>query len=179
MRGDVVEIFPAYEDERALRVEFFGDEIEAIAEIDPLRGVVLARPKQAMIFPASHYVTDENAARARSGHPRGAAGAARSAAQGKLLEAQRLEQRTLYDLEMMEEMGFCHGIENYSRYLDGRAPGQPPVTLFDYFPKDSRDGRREPRPSRRSAACTAATARARRRWSSTASGCLRRSTTGR
>ena len=138
VRGDVVEIFPQYETERALRVEFFGDEIDAIAEIDPLRGVVVGRPKRAMIYPASHYVaTDAILKRAIAGirgelqerlaHFSGA---------GKLLEAQRLEQRTRYDLEMLEEMGFCHGVENYSRWLDGREPGQTPYTLYDYFPDD-------------------------------------------
>ncbi|HKA16234.1 MAG TPA: excinuclease ABC subunit UvrB [Myxococcota bacterium] len=138
VRGDVVEVLPQYEAERALRIEFFGDEIESIAEIDPLRGVVLARPKKAMIYPASHYVaTDATLRHAVAGirielqerlaEFRGA---------GKLLEAQRLEQRTLHDLEMLEEMGFCHGVENYSRWLDGRDAGQTPFTLFDYFPDD-------------------------------------------
>jgi len=138
VRGDVVEIFPQYEAERALRVEFFGDEIESIAEIDPLRGKVLSRPRKAMVYPASHYVaTDETLRRAVAGireelrerleHFR---------AEQKLLEAQRLEQRTLYDLEMLEEMGFCHGVENYSRWLDGREAGETPYTLYDYFPDD-------------------------------------------
>jgi excinuclease ABC subunit B len=138
VRGDVVEIFPAYDSERALRIEFFGDEVEAISQIDPLRGVVLQKLSKAAIFPASHYVsTKENLERAieqirldleeRIRHFK---------AQGKLLEAQRIEQRTYYDIEMMEEMGFCQGIENYSRYLDGRQPGEPPFTLIDYFPDD-------------------------------------------
>ncbi|NRA00713.1 MAG: excinuclease ABC subunit UvrB [Myxococcales bacterium] len=138
VRGDVVEIFPQYENERALRIEFFGDEVESIAEIDPLRGKVVGRPKRAMIYPASHYVaTDNILKRAIDGVRvelqerleffRG---------EGKLLEAQRLEQRTLYDLEMLEEMGFCHGVENYSRWLDGRDAGQMPYTLHDYFPED-------------------------------------------
>jgi excinuclease ABC subunit B len=137
-RGDVVEIFPQYEAERAIRVEFFGDEVEAIAEIDPLRGKVVARPKRAMIYPASHYVAGENVLK------RAAEGIREELAerlqflrkQGKLLEAQRLEQRTLFDLEMLEEMGFCHGVENYSRWLDGRVEGQTPYTLYDYFPDD-------------------------------------------
>ena len=138
VRGDVVEIFPQYENERALRIEFFGDEVESIAEIDPLRGKVVGRPKRAMIYPASHYVaTDNILKRAIDGVRvelqerleffRG---------EGKLLEAQRLEQRTLYDLEMLEEMGFCHGVENYSRWSDGRGAGQMPYTLHDYFPED-------------------------------------------
>jgi excinuclease ABC subunit B len=138
VRGDVVEIFPQYESERALRIEFFGDEIESIAEIDPLRGKVIARPKRAMLHPASHYVaTDAILKRAVVGireELRERLVDLRES--GKLLEAQRLEQRTLYDLEMMEQMGFCHGIENYSRWLDGRAAGEAPYTLYDYFPKD-------------------------------------------
>jgi excinuclease ABC subunit B len=138
VRGDVVEVFPAYDSERALRIEFFGDEVEAISQIDPLRGVVLQKLSKVSIFPASHYVsTKENLQRAveqirldledRIRHFK---------SQGKLLEAQRIEQRTYYDIEMMEEMGFCQGIENYSRYLDGRQPGEPPFTLIDYFPAD-------------------------------------------
>jgi excinuclease ABC subunit B len=138
VRGDVVEVFPQYESDRALRIEFFGDEVEAIAEIDPLRGKVVARPKRAMVHPASHYVaTDAILKRAVAGirdELRERLGQLRS--DQKLLEAQRLEQRTLYDLEMLEEMGFCHGVENYSRWLDGREPGQAPYTLYDYFPKD-------------------------------------------
>ncbi len=138
VRGDVVEVFPQYEAERAIRIEFFGDEVEALAEIDPLRGVVVARPRRAMIYPASHYVaTRETVRRAIEGiqvelrerieHFRAA---------GKLLEAQRIEQRTMYDIEMLGEMGFCHGVENYARWLDGREAGETPATLFDYFPDD-------------------------------------------
>ncbi|MEZ4218554.1 MAG: excinuclease ABC subunit UvrB [Myxococcota bacterium] len=139
VRGDVVEIFPQYEAERAIRVEFFGDEVDAIAEIDPLRGKVLARPKRAMVFPASHYVATGDRIREaivgiqeelgeRLEHFR---------RENKLLEAQRLEQRTMYDIEMLQEMGFCHGVENYSRFLDGRAPGETPYTLYDYLPEDT------------------------------------------
>ena len=131
VRGDVVEVFPQYESERALRIEFFGDEVESIAEIDPLRGKVLARPKRAMLYPASHYVATDAIAEARD---RGASArscserlARASRRENKLLEAQRLEQRTLYDLEMLEEMGFCHGVENYSRWLDGRDAGPDAV----------------------------------------------------
>ena len=138
VRGDVVEIFPQYEAERALRIEFFGDEIEAIAEIDPLRGKVVGRPKRAMIYPASHYVaTRDILERAIEGireELRERVAWFRS--RDKLLEAQRLEQRTLYDLEMLKEMGFCHGVENYSRWLDGRSEGETPYTLFHYFPDD-------------------------------------------
>jgi len=139
VRGDVVEVFPQYEAERAIRIEFFGDEVDAIAEIDPLRGKVLSRPKRAMVFPASHYVATGDRIREaivgiqeelgeRLEHFRRA---------GKLLEAQRLEQRTMYDIEMLQEMGFCHGVENYSRFLDGRSPGQTPYTLYDYLPDDT------------------------------------------
>ncbi len=138
VRGDVVEVFPQYEAERALRIEFFGDEIESIAEIDPLRGAVIGRPRKAMIYPASHYVATEAILRRAVSGIRGELQERLThfRSQGKLLEAQRLEQRTLYDLEMLEEMGFCHGVENYSRWLDGRTPGQTPYTLFDYFPQD-------------------------------------------
>jgi excinuclease ABC subunit B len=138
VRGDVVEIFPQYENERALRVEFFGDEVDSIAEIDPLRGKIVSRPKRAVLHPASHYVaTEAILKRAVAGirdELRERLGELRAA--NRLLEAQRLEQRTLYDLEMLEEMGFCHGVENYSRWLDGRSSGQAPFTLYDYFPKD-------------------------------------------
>ncbi len=138
VRGDVIEIFPAYDSERALRIEFFGDEVEAISEIDPLRGVVMQKLSKCSIYPASHYVsTRETLERAveqirvdlseRIRYFRG---------QNMLLEEQRIEQRTFYDIEMMEEMGFCHGIENYSRYFDGRQPGEAPYTLIDYFPDD-------------------------------------------
>jgi len=139
VRGDVVEIFPQYEGEMAIRVEFFGDEIDSIAEIDPLRGRVVARPKKAMIYPASHYVaSQERIARACDGiRVELQERLAFFNKENKLLEAQRLEQRTLYDLEMLETMGFCHGVENYSRWLDGREPGQTPYTLYDYLPENT------------------------------------------
>ena len=138
VRGDVVEIFPQYEAERALRIEFFGDEVDSLAEIDPLRGVVVGRPKRAMVYPASHYVaTDAILKRAIEGiREELRERIAWFRGRDKLLEAQRLEQRTLYDLEMLEEMGFCHGVENYSRWLDGRDAGETPHTLYDYFPED-------------------------------------------
>jgi excinuclease ABC subunit B len=138
VRGDVVEVFPQYEAERALRIEFFGDEVEQISEVDPLRGRVVGRPRRAMIYPASHYVaTDAILARAVDGiRSELQERLAWFRGQGKLLEAQRLEQRTMYDLEMLEQMGFCHGVENYSRWLDGREAGQTPFTLFDYLPDD-------------------------------------------
>ncbi len=138
VRGDVVEVFPQYETERALRIEFFGDEVESLAEIDPLRGRVVTRPKRAMIYPASHYVASDKALKRAIDGIRGELQERLACFRkdGKLLEAQRLEQRTLYDLEMLEQMGFCHGVENYSRWLDGRAEGESPYTLYDYFPDD-------------------------------------------
>jgi excinuclease ABC subunit B len=139
VRGDTVEIFPAYEEERAIRVEFFGDEVETVSEIDPLRGRVLDRIQRTAIFPASHYVatrpTLERAIKEIQDELRERIQYFRE--RNMLLEAQRIEQRTLFDIEMMEEMGYCQGIENYSRFLDGRQPGEAPATLFDYFPGDA------------------------------------------
>ena len=138
VRGDVLEIFPPGSSERVLRVEFFGDEIERISEVDYLTGEILGHRTHAAIFPANHYATTsekmlrsvatiEQELQERLKELRD---------QGKLLEAQRLEQRTNYDLEMLQEIGFCQGIENYSRHISGRAPGSPPYTLIDYFPED-------------------------------------------
>ena len=139
VRGDTVEIFPAYEEDRAIRVEFFGDEIEAVSEIEPLRGKVIDRIGRTAIFPASHYVatrpTLERAVKKIQDELQLRIAYFRE--KNMLLEAQRIEQRTLFDIELMEEMGYCQGIENYSRFLDGRDPGQPPATLFDYFPEDA------------------------------------------
>jgi len=138
VRGDVIEIYPAYEEERAIRVEFFGDEIESISEVDPLRGIRLQKIPRVTIYPASHYVTTlENRKRAIES----VRDELRERLQelnglNKLVEAQRLQQRTMFDLEMIEELGFCQGIENYSRHLTGRPPGASPPTLIDYFPKD-------------------------------------------
>ena len=138
VRGDTVEVFPAHDDERALRFEFFGDTVDAISQIDPLRGVQLNKLQRCSVFPASHYVA-------------GLATRERAVEQirleleeriryfksnNMLIEAQRIEQRTFFDIEMIEEMGFCQGIENYSRHFDGRSPGEPPYTLIDYFPDD-------------------------------------------
>ncbi len=139
VRGDVVEIFPANEESLALRVELFGDVVDAIHRIDPLKGAVLARLDEIHVYPASHYVTPaEELERAmatiqeelgeRLGFLKG---------RGRLLEAQRLEQRTLFDIEMLRELGYCHGIENYSRHLTGRRPGEPPPVLIDYIPDDA------------------------------------------
>jgi excinuclease ABC subunit B len=138
VRGDIVEIFPAHDDERALRIDFFGDTVEAIAEIDPLRGQVLQRLPKCAVYPASHYVANrETLERAVEGIRLELEDRIRwFREQNMLLEAQRIEQRTFFDIEMMEEMGFCQGIENYSRHFDGRAPGEPPYTLLDYFPRD-------------------------------------------
>ncbi len=138
VRGDVVDIYPVHEEDRALRVVFFGDEIEEIREIDPLTGRALQGLRRVTVYPASHYVTTvdirERAIAAIKEELKERLDQLRSA--GKLLEAQRLEERTMFDLEMMIELGYCHGIENYSRHLTGRAPGEPPPTLLDYFPRD-------------------------------------------
>jgi excinuclease ABC subunit B len=138
VRGDRVEIFPAYEEDRAVRIDFFGDEIESIAEIDPLRGEVLRRLDELTLFPASHYVTEkgtlQRAVETVNAELRDRIDYFRS--ENKLIEAQRIEERTQFDLEMMLEIGYCNGIENYSRHLTGRKPGQPPPTLLDYFPDD-------------------------------------------
>jgi excinuclease ABC subunit B len=138
VRGDVVEIFPAYEEATAVRVEFFGDEIEAIREVDPLRGKVRKSLGEYTIFPGSHYVTPQEAMRRAIGSIRDELRLRLDDFDkaGRFLEKQRLEQRATYDLELLEQMGFCPGIENYSRHLSGRAPGEPPPTLIDYFPRD-------------------------------------------
>lgn len=138
VRGDRVEIFPAYEENRAVRIDFFGDEIDGISEIDPLKGDVLNRLRKAAIFPASHYVTQKRTLKRatetildelkeRVDYFRDV---------NKLIEAQRIEERTRFDLEMIQELGYCNGIENYSRHLTGRTQGEPPPTLLDYFPDD-------------------------------------------
>lgn len=138
VRGDVLEIYPASATERAIRVELWGDEIARLVEIDTLTGEVFAERDHVAIYPATHYVTAKEKME-RAVQSIGAELAVRLAElrdQGRLLEAQRLEQRTRYDLEMMEEVGFCSGIENYSRHLTGRQPGEAPYTLLDYFPDD-------------------------------------------
>jgi excinuclease ABC subunit B len=138
VRGDVVEIFPAANSEHAIRVEFFGDEIERITEIDALTGEVLAEREHVAIFPASHYVTgqDKMQRAIKSIEAELEEQLAYFKEQGKLLEAQRLEQRTRYDIEMLQEMGYCSGVENYSRHLNGLPAGATPYTLLDYFPDD-------------------------------------------
>ena len=139
VRGDSVEIFPPYEEKRAIRVTFFGDEVEALHEIDPLLGKIIDKLPRTAIFPASHYVASkptldraiteiQDELRERIQYFR---------ERNLLVEAQRIEQRTMFDLEMIEEIGYCTGIENYSRFLEGRKPGEAPATLFDYFPEDA------------------------------------------
>ena len=138
VRGDIVDVFPAYEEEVAIRIEFFGNEVSTIAEIDPLRGVIIRRLSKVAIYPASHYVADEVTMKSavKTIKEELKERLMELKALGKLVEAQRLEQRTMYDLEMMQEMGYCSGIENYSRHLTGRKKGEPPPTLLDYFPDD-------------------------------------------
>lgn len=138
VRGDVVEIFPASRDEQALRVEFFGDEIDRIREVDPLTGEILGERNHVVIFPATHFLTSGERLEGsiKSIEAELAKRLEVLRADGKLLEAQRLEQRTTYDIEMLREMGYCSGIENYSRHMDGRKPGEAPYTLLDFFPDD-------------------------------------------
>ncbi|MDR1126310.1 MAG: DEAD/DEAH box helicase family protein, partial [Deltaproteobacteria bacterium] len=138
VRGDVLEIIPAYQHEQAIRLEFFGDELENISEVDALTGNVLGNLRKTVIYPASHYVTDRDNLRRAVSDIRDELRERLQFFQkeNKLVEGQRLEQRSLLDLEMMEEMGYCPGVENYSRHLDGRREGQPPHTLLDYFPRD-------------------------------------------
>lgn len=138
VHGDVVEIFPASRDERALRVEFFGDEIDRIREVDALTGEIIGDREQVSIFPATHFLTSDDIM--DTALPQIEAEmkeqVAKFTKEGKPLEAERIQQRTTYDIEMMREMGYTNGIENYSRYMDGRKPGEPPFTLLDFFPKD-------------------------------------------
>ena len=138
VRGDRVEVFPSYEHDKAIRIEFFDDVVEGIAEIDPLTGKVIRSLERMVIFPASHYVaskiTLKHAVKSIREELKGRIAHFRTA--GKLIEAQRIEERTDFDLEMIQELGYCHGIENYSRHLTGRAPGEPPPTLLSYFPDD-------------------------------------------
>ncbi|MEK6300167.1 MAG: excinuclease ABC subunit UvrB [Acidobacteriota bacterium] len=137
-RGDVVEIYPVYQ-ERAVRIEFWGDEIESISTVDPLLGEVLETHERLPIYPKSHYVMPPDRLRRAIKTIRDELDEwePQLIEQGKLLEAQRLHQRTMYDIEMMKELGYCHGVENYSRHLTGRLPGEPPPTLLDYLPRDA------------------------------------------
>lgn len=138
VRGDVLEVFPAYEDKRAYRISFFGDEIESQMLFDPLTGEVLARPEQVQIYPAKHYITEEERLKKALEDIETELEQQLTyfRSHEKLLEAQRLDQRARYDLEMMREVGYCSGVENYSRHLDQRSPGSAPWTLMDYLPSD-------------------------------------------
>ncbi|MBS6831681.1 MAG: excinuclease ABC subunit UvrB [Clostridiales bacterium] len=138
IRGDVLDVFPSDSSTHAVRIEFFGDEIERICDFNPITGELVAERNHVAIYPASHYVTTMEKREAAIGSIQAelAERLAELKAENKLIEAQRLEQRTNYDIEMMRETGFCSGIENYSRHISGRAPGSPPFTLMDYLPKD-------------------------------------------
>lgn len=138
VRGDALEIIPAYHHERALRIEFFGDDIDSMREIDPLTGEVISEIAKTVIYPASHFVSAQDNLRRAASDIRDELGLrlAEFKNQGKLLEAQRLSQRTELDLEMLEELGYCNGVENYSRHLDGRSEGEAPSCLLNYFPRD-------------------------------------------
>ena len=182
VRGDALEIFPAHLEDRAWRLSFFGEELESITEFDPLTGEKTDTFDQIRVYANSHYVTPKptmkqaiisikKELRTRLDQLVG---------DGKLLEAQRLEQRTNFDLEMLEATGVCNGIENYSRYLTGRAPGEPPPTLFEFIPDNAIVFADESHVScRRSAACTKATIGASSRWPNTASACRPAWTTAR
>lgn len=138
VRGDIVEVFPSFSMDRAIRIEFFGDDIDRVSEFDPLTGERIKRLEKVAIFPNSHWITPrerlEPALKAIEEEMRERVDYFLK--QGKIIEARRIEERTLFDLEMLREFGYCHGIENYSRHLSGRAPGEPPYTLIDYFPED-------------------------------------------
>lgn len=138
VHGDVVEVFPASREDKALRIEFFGDEIDRIREVDALTGEVIGDREHISIFPATHFLTSEEIM--DRALPQIESDMKKQVKkftdEGKLLEAERIQQRTTYDIEMLREMGYCNGIENYSRYMDGRKPGEPPYTLLDFFPKD-------------------------------------------
>ena len=138
VRGDVLEVFPASSESTAIRIELFGDEIESISQFDPLLGRVIAKLPKTAIYPKSHYVIPDSRYKAAVDaiHEELRERIQHFRKENKLIEAQRIEQRTMFDLEMIQEMGYCHGIENYSRHLSGRQPGEPPPTLLDYFPKD-------------------------------------------
>ena len=138
VRGDIVEVYPSYE-EQGLRIELFGDEVDALTSFDPLTGKTIRRHDKIAVYPKSHFVAPRDRTRRAVETIKEELGWYRSAleSEGKLVEAQRLHQRTMFDLEMMREIGYCHGIENYARHLTGRAPGEPPPTLLDYLPKDA------------------------------------------
>ena len=181
VRGDTVELWPAYWKDSAIRVEFFGDEIDRISEINPVTGTVTRRLTNIPVWPASHYVTSkEKMDRAIVELEKEVADREKWFVEnGKLVEAQRIRQRTMYDIEMMRELGYCNGIENYSRVISGRPVGSPPLTLMDYFPDDFVlfvDESHVTLPQVR--ACSTATGPERKAWWSTASACPAPSTTG-
>ncbi|MES2962817.1 MAG: excinuclease ABC subunit UvrB, partial [Bdellovibrionota bacterium] len=138
VRGDIVDVFPPYEEDRVIRIEFFGDFVESLKWVDPLRGETLKEMDQVAVYPGSHYVTSDDKAKSaiQSVQIELRDRLQELQSQMKFTEAQRLEQRTYYDIEMMEELGFCPGIENYSRHMTGRGPGEPPPTLLEYFPSE-------------------------------------------
>lgn len=138
VRGDIVEVYPSY-DEQALRIELFGDEVDALVTIDPLTGRAIRRHDKIAVYPKSHFVAPRDRTRRAVESIKAELVECRAELEslGKLIEAQRLHQRTMFDLEMMREIGYCHGIENYARHLTGRAPGEPPPTLFEYLPSDA------------------------------------------
>jgi excinuclease ABC subunit B len=138
VRGDIIEVYPSYE-EQGLRIELFGDEVDELMSFDPLTGRTIRRHDKVAVYPKSHFVAPRDRTRRAVESIKAELVACRSAleAEGRLLEAQRLHQRTMFDLEMIKEIGYCHGIENYARHLTGRAPGEPPPTLLDYLPGDS------------------------------------------
>ena len=138
VRGDVIEVFPAHEENKVIRIELFGDEVDALSEIDPLRGKILQPLDKVPIYPGSHYVTFPDRIKIAIGNIRQELKERVEwfRSQNRLLEAQRLDQRTNFDLEMLQELGYCQGIENYSRHLTGRRPGEPPPNLLDYYPRD-------------------------------------------
>jgi excinuclease ABC subunit B len=138
VRGDTLEIIPAYEDKKGYRITFFGDEVERIMQFSPLTGEVFAEPDEVSIYPAKQYLTDADRLKdaIRNIEAELDERLAFFKEQGKHLEAQRIEQRTRYDLEMLKEVGYCSGVENYSRHLDGRAPGTHPWTMIDFLPSD-------------------------------------------
>src|SRR4030043_486037 len=138
VRGDVIEVFPAHEENKAIRIELFGDEVDGLSEIAPLRGKILQPLDKVPIYPGSHYVTFPDRIKIAIGNIRQELKERVEwfRSQHRLLEAQRLDQRTNFDLEMLQELGYCQGIENYSRHLTGRRPGEPPPDLIDYYPRD-------------------------------------------
>jgi excinuclease ABC subunit B len=185
VRGEVIDVHPADSEREAVRIELFDTEVEKISLFDPLTGEISQNVKRITVYPKTHYATPREVILGSIAEIK-AELAERLAVlkqANKLVEAQRLEQRVNYDVEMMRELGYCSGIENYSRFLSGRQEGEPPPTLFDYLPDDCLLfidlSTRVMFPCRRSAACIAEIARARKPWSSMASACRRRSTTGR